>query len=175
MQISYTQWQHSPLLMAGHRQVNSRISKGSQNILIYNFIITAFNCQGGGITPCHRHWLHNENSLVKRKLGLHDKHKRSRWCINCHLVILHGEMDVITHPIIRGVMAEEVSSCVMAQQNHKQKYKGERGRDRRIWRTSIIRGVMPEYKELSLWWDRTQTEVHNVRRIRPDQRDTLEC
>jgi len=32
--------------MAGHRQVNSRISKGSQNILIYNLIITTFDCQG---------------------------------------------------------------------------------------------------------------------------------
>src|SRR6218665_657896 len=30
----------SPLLMAEHRQVISRISKGSQNILIYNFVIT---------------------------------------------------------------------------------------------------------------------------------------
>src|SRR6218665_2687796 len=37
----------SPLLMAGHRQVISGISKGSQNILIYNFIITTFGCQGG--------------------------------------------------------------------------------------------------------------------------------
>jgi len=37
----------SPLLMTGHRQVISYISKGSQNILIYNFIITSFDCQGG--------------------------------------------------------------------------------------------------------------------------------
>src|SRR6218665_3674228 len=37
----------SPLLMARHKQVNSRIRKGSQNILIYNFIITTFDCQGG--------------------------------------------------------------------------------------------------------------------------------
>ena len=37
----------STLLKAGHRQVISRISKGSQNILIYNFIITTFDCQGG--------------------------------------------------------------------------------------------------------------------------------
>src|SRR6218665_3902842 len=37
-----------PLLMAGHRQVISRISKGNQNILIlYNSIITTFDCQGG--------------------------------------------------------------------------------------------------------------------------------
>ena len=40
--------------MAGPRQVISRISKGSQNILIYNFIITTFDCQGrsqgGGIS-----------------------------------------------------------------------------------------------------------------------------
>jgi len=33
--------------MAGHRQIISRISKGNQNILIYNFIITTFDCQGG--------------------------------------------------------------------------------------------------------------------------------
>src|SRR6218665_733060 len=33
--------------MAGHRQVISRISKGSKNILIYNFIITTFDCKGG--------------------------------------------------------------------------------------------------------------------------------
>ena len=37
----------SPLFVAGHRQVISRISKGSQNICIYNFIITTFVCQGG--------------------------------------------------------------------------------------------------------------------------------
>ena len=36
----------SPLLMAGHRQVISRISKGSQNILVYDFIINTFDCQG---------------------------------------------------------------------------------------------------------------------------------
>jgi len=40
----------SPLLMAGHRQVISRISRGSQNILIYNFIITTFGSQSGGIS-----------------------------------------------------------------------------------------------------------------------------
>jgi len=33
--------------MAGHNEVISRISKGSQNILIYNFITTIFDCQGG--------------------------------------------------------------------------------------------------------------------------------
>ena len=37
----------SPLLMAGRRQVISRISKGSQNLLIYNFIVATFDCQGG--------------------------------------------------------------------------------------------------------------------------------
>src|SRR6218665_2322098 len=37
----------SPLLMAGHKQVISRISTGSPNILIYNFIITTVDCQGG--------------------------------------------------------------------------------------------------------------------------------
>src|SRR6218665_3751145 len=37
----------SPVFMAGHRQVISRISKGSKNICIYNFIITTFVCQGG--------------------------------------------------------------------------------------------------------------------------------
>src|SRR6218665_2570815 len=36
----------SPLLKAGHRQVISRTSKGSQNIFIYNFIITTFDFQG---------------------------------------------------------------------------------------------------------------------------------
>src|SRR6218665_1238204 len=36
----------SLLFVAGHRQVISRIGKGSQNILIYNFIITTFDCQG---------------------------------------------------------------------------------------------------------------------------------
>jgi len=40
--------------VVGHTQVNSRISKGIQNILIYNFIITTFYCQGnsqdGGIS-----------------------------------------------------------------------------------------------------------------------------
>src|SRR6218665_799766 len=40
----------SPLLMAGHRQVISGISKGSQNILIYNFSITTFDCQGRSIS-----------------------------------------------------------------------------------------------------------------------------
>jgi len=37
------------ILMAGHRYIYviSCISKGSQNILIYNFIITTFGCQGG--------------------------------------------------------------------------------------------------------------------------------
>jgi len=39
----------SPLLMAGHRQVINRISKGSQDILIYNFILTTFDCQGGSL------------------------------------------------------------------------------------------------------------------------------
>ena len=43
-----------PLFMAGHRQVISRICEGSQNILIYNFIVTTFDChggsQGGGIS-----------------------------------------------------------------------------------------------------------------------------
>ena len=39
----------SPLLVAGHRQVISHISKGIKNIVIYNFIIT-FDCQGGGIS-----------------------------------------------------------------------------------------------------------------------------
>ena len=39
----------SPLLAARHRQVISRISKGSQNILKYNFIITTFDCQGEGM------------------------------------------------------------------------------------------------------------------------------
>ena len=41
--------------MAGHRQDISRISKSSQNILIYNFIITTFDCQDssqGGGTSC---------------------------------------------------------------------------------------------------------------------------
>ena len=37
----------SPLLMAGHRQVISGIRKGSQNILIYAFIIITLDCQGG--------------------------------------------------------------------------------------------------------------------------------
>jgi len=32
--------------MAGHRQDISRISKGSQNILIYNLFITTFDFQG---------------------------------------------------------------------------------------------------------------------------------
>ena len=40
--------------MAGHRQVISLISKGSQNISIYNFIIATLDCQGvsqgGGIS-----------------------------------------------------------------------------------------------------------------------------
>ena len=36
--------------MAGHRQVIIRISKGSQKVLIYNFVITTFYCQGGGIS-----------------------------------------------------------------------------------------------------------------------------
>jgi len=36
----------SPLLMAGHRQVINRISKSSQDNLIYNFIIATFDCQG---------------------------------------------------------------------------------------------------------------------------------
>ena len=44
----------SPMLMAGHRHVISRISKGSQNILIYIFMITTVDCQvgsqGGGIS-----------------------------------------------------------------------------------------------------------------------------
>ena len=42
----------SPVLMAGHRQVISRISKGSLNIFIYNFIITTFDCgsHAGGIS-----------------------------------------------------------------------------------------------------------------------------
>jgi len=40
----------SPLLMAGHRQVISRISKGRRNVVIYNFITTTFDCQGGGIS-----------------------------------------------------------------------------------------------------------------------------
>jgi len=40
----------SPLLMAGPRQVVSRNSKGSKNILMYNFIIITFDCQGGGIS-----------------------------------------------------------------------------------------------------------------------------
>ena len=40
----------SPLLMTGHRQVISFIRKGIQNILMYNFIITTFDCQGGGIS-----------------------------------------------------------------------------------------------------------------------------
>src|SRR6218665_1186223 len=43
------------LLMAGHKQAISRISKDSQNIFIYDFIITTFNCQGsrqgGDISP----------------------------------------------------------------------------------------------------------------------------
>src|SRR6218665_2250245 len=34
--------------MTGYRQVISHISKDSQNILIYNFIITSSDCQGGG-------------------------------------------------------------------------------------------------------------------------------
>src|SRR6218665_3682373 len=38
------------LLMAGHRQIISGISNGSQNIFTYNFIITTFDCQGGGIS-----------------------------------------------------------------------------------------------------------------------------
>ena len=42
------------LLMAGRRQVISRISKCSQNILIFNFNIITFDCQcgsqGGGIS-----------------------------------------------------------------------------------------------------------------------------
>ena len=46
----------SPLLMAGHRQVISRNSKGSQHILIYNFIITTFDCQGTGISAGHFLW-----------------------------------------------------------------------------------------------------------------------
>src|SRR6218665_3379611 len=37
----------STLLMAGQRQVISDISKGSENIFIYNFIITIFDFQGG--------------------------------------------------------------------------------------------------------------------------------
>ena len=40
----------NPLLMAGHRQVTSHISKASHNILIYNFIITPFDFQGEGIS-----------------------------------------------------------------------------------------------------------------------------
>jgi len=40
--------------LAGHRQVISGISKGTQNILIFNLIITTFDCQGdsqgGGIS-----------------------------------------------------------------------------------------------------------------------------
>ena len=37
----------SPLFMTGHRQIINCISKDSQNIFIYNFIITTFDCQGG--------------------------------------------------------------------------------------------------------------------------------
>src|SRR6218665_2005196 len=40
----------SPLLMTGHRQVIGRISKGSQNILIYTFIISTFDCHGGFVS-----------------------------------------------------------------------------------------------------------------------------
>ena len=49
----------SPLFMAGHRQVISRISNGSQNIFMYNFIITTFDCQGsqgGGISTRANPW-----------------------------------------------------------------------------------------------------------------------
>jgi len=38
------------LLMAGHIQIISRVSKGSQNIFIYNFTSTTSDCQGGGIS-----------------------------------------------------------------------------------------------------------------------------
>src|SRR6218665_123909 len=38
------------LLMAGLRQIISSISDGSQYIFTYNFIITTFDCQGGGIS-----------------------------------------------------------------------------------------------------------------------------
>lgn len=39
----------SALLMAGPTQVISSINKNSKNLLIYNFLITSFDCQGGGI------------------------------------------------------------------------------------------------------------------------------
>ena len=35
------------LKQASDRQAINHISKGSQNILIYNFIVTTFDCQGG--------------------------------------------------------------------------------------------------------------------------------
>jgi len=34
--------------MAGHTQVISRISKGNQNIFMYNFIVTTFDSQDKG-------------------------------------------------------------------------------------------------------------------------------
>src|SRR6218665_873647 len=38
------------LLLAGHRQVISFITKGSQNILMHNFVNPTFDCQGGSIS-----------------------------------------------------------------------------------------------------------------------------
>src|SRR6218665_3579043 len=46
--VAYIHFTASPLLMTGHRQSISRFSKGDQNILIYNFIIITFDCQGSG-------------------------------------------------------------------------------------------------------------------------------
>jgi len=40
IQMPKHQWRASPLLVAGHRQVISRIRMDSQNILVYNFIVT---------------------------------------------------------------------------------------------------------------------------------------
>ena len=47
-------WLTSGIASPQHRQVMNCISKGSKNILTYNFIVTTFDCpggsQGGGIS-----------------------------------------------------------------------------------------------------------------------------
>src|SRR6218665_422672 len=59
----------SPLLVAVNRQVISFISKGSQNILMYN-IITTFDCSGGSISAraFSLVWSRHCTRLAKRKL-----------------------------------------------------------------------------------------------------------
>src|SRR6218665_1935450 len=104
-------------LMKWHRQVISSISKGSRNILIYNFIISPFDYQGRGISTSTFALAHSGLAsplLLETPLTL----TLSKGVLNSQLlslidVLLYGE--IINEQESQLTATEEEERCKVGQ------------------------------------------------------------